>query len=311
MISKNAMNPPPRVDLDDIFPGCFSDIRTSLTCDWINSSLTWRILRGKLVGTNELLNSRCAHRGFMDKKETSAPRYAAVPEASGAKRRPDPYGRVLSRISTILDAARHASARAVNRIMTETYWRIGQIIVEFEQSGRNRALYGDRLIRRLSEDLTSRFGRGFGIANLHQMRKFYLGWDKNKILQTVSGEFIVDKGTSCGSGSLPTAINESDSDHLLGRRKKIPQTVSAKFNVFKDLHPLKKISQDKWSKGRGPGELDVALRFPLPWSHYNLLLFVANRKARSFYETEALRGGWSVRQLKRQVESKFYASVFG
>jgi predicted nuclease of restriction endonuclease-like (RecB) superfamily len=36
------------------------------------------------------------------------------------------------------------------------------------------------------------------------------------------------------------------------------------------------------------------------------LLFVANRKARSFYETEALRGGWSVRQLKRQVESKFY-----
>lgn len=46
--------------------------------------------------------------------------------------------------------------------------------------------------------------------------------------------------------------------------------------------------------------------FPLPWSHYVLLLSVDNLEARRFYEAEALRGGWTVRQLKRQVSSQFY-----
>jgi len=51
---------------------------------------------------------------------------------------------------------------------------------------------------------------------------------------------------------------------------------------------------------------NIARRFPLPWSAYVRLLSVRNENARSFYETEALRGGWSVRQLKRQIDSQFY-----
>jgi predicted nuclease of restriction endonuclease-like (RecB) superfamily len=50
----------------------------------------------------------------------------------------------------------------------------------------------------------------------------------------------------------------------------------------------------------------LASRFPLPWSHYVRLLAVRNEHARSFYETEALRGGWSIRQLSRQIDSQFY-----
>ena len=46
--------------------------------------------------------------------------------------------------------------------------------------------------------------------------------------------------------------------------------------------------------------------FPLPWSAYVRLLSVRNVSARDFYETEALRGGWSVRQLDRQIGSRFY-----
>jgi predicted nuclease of restriction endonuclease-like (RecB) superfamily len=46
--------------------------------------------------------------------------------------------------------------------------------------------------------------------------------------------------------------------------------------------------------------------FPLPWSHYVRLLSVKDVVARSFYETEALRGGWSVRQLDRQISTLFY-----
>jgi predicted nuclease of restriction endonuclease-like (RecB) superfamily len=51
---------------------------------------------------------------------------------------------------------------------------------------------------------------------------------------------------------------------------------------------------------------DIAQRFPLPWSHYVLLLSVKNPEACAFYEAEALRGGWSVRQLDRQISTQFY-----
>jgi len=54
-----------------------------------------------------------------------------------------------------------------------------------------------------------------------------------------------------------------------------------------------------------PGELP-RVRFPLPWSHYVRLLSVEKPEARAFYEAEALRGGWTVRQLDRQIGTQFY-----
>ena len=70
--------------------------------------------------------------------------------------------------------------------MTATYWAIGRRIVEQEQHGAERAGYGEELIVRLSSDLQSRFGRGFGRANLFQMRSFYLAY--RNIVRTPSGE---------------------------------------------------------------------------------------------------------------------------
>jgi predicted nuclease of restriction endonuclease-like (RecB) superfamily len=59
--------------------------------------------------------------------------------------------------------------------------------------------------------------------------------------------------------------------------------------------------------GQGLARLrELAGRFPLPWSHYVRLLAVSSNEARKFYETEALRCGWSVRQLDRQISSQFY-----
>jgi predicted nuclease of restriction endonuclease-like (RecB) superfamily len=52
--------------------------------------------------------------------------------------------------------------------------------------------------------------------------------------------------------------------------------------------------------------LALASRFPLPWSAYVRLLSVKHPEARTFYETEALRSGWSIRQLDRQIGSQFY-----
>ncbi len=51
---------------------------------------------------------------------------------------------------------------------------------------------------------------------------------------------------------------------------------------------------------------EIAEHFPLSWSHYVKLLAVRKIEARKFYESEGLRGGWSVRQLERQINSLFY-----
>ena len=80
----------------------------------------------------------------------------------------------FSDIANLLTVARVKAYRAVNSIMVETYWLIGQRIVEEEQKGKDRAEYGDYLIVNLSKYLTDTFGKGFSEANLWNIRKFYL-----------------------------------------------------------------------------------------------------------------------------------------
>jgi predicted nuclease of restriction endonuclease-like (RecB) superfamily len=76
----------------------------------------------------------------------------------------------------------------------------------------------------------------------------------------------------------------------------IPQTVSAQSEGREILQTVS--AESPFSS--------IASSFPLPWSAYVRLLSVKNENARRFYETEALRGGWSVRQLDRQINSQFY-----
>jgi hypothetical protein len=97
------------------------------------------------------------------------------------------YDDIHAQIVELLENSRRNAARHVNFLMTQTYWEIGRRIVEFEQAGKERAAYGERLVKRLGLDLTSRFGRGFSKQNLMQMRKFYLCWPE--IVQKSSGKF--------------------------------------------------------------------------------------------------------------------------
>lgn len=82
----------------------------------------------------------------------------------------------------------------------------------------------------------------------------------------------------------------------------IPQTVSAQSQKQLTTTAAKK-SQTVSAQ---IGWTELAQAFPLPWSAYVRLLSVKDEHARHFYETEALRGGWSVRQLDRQIGSQFY-----
>ena len=86
------------------------------------------------------------------------------------------YKSILGDISHVVDAARKSAARSVNCTMTAAYWLIGRRIVESEQKGLERADYGEELLKRLSIDLTSRYGRGFAKSNLYQVRSFYVAY---------------------------------------------------------------------------------------------------------------------------------------
>ena len=76
-------------------------------------------------------------------------------------------------ISNILNTARAKAYKAVNFAMVTSYWSIGQLIVEDEQNGNERAEYGKAVLEGLSKKLTAEFGKGFDESNLRYMRLFY------------------------------------------------------------------------------------------------------------------------------------------
>jgi len=96
-----------------------------------------------------------------------------------------PYQQLISAIGNLLQQGRQQAAQSVNTILVQTYWLIGQHIVEFEQKGNQRAEYGSQLLDSLSRDLTLAYGKGFGRSNLFQIRLFYI---KFPIIQTLSGQ---------------------------------------------------------------------------------------------------------------------------
>ncbi|MCK4357852.1 MAG: hypothetical protein KAW92_03790 [Candidatus Cloacimonetes bacterium] len=155
------------------------------------------------------------------------------------------YNELFYRIAEILVQARNNVVRQINRTQVLAYWEIGREIVEFEQKGKARAEYGENLLKKLSADMTAKFGRGFSAENLRLMRKFYITFGKSKTLSWKS-----DKEKS--------------------------QTLSAKFEPM------------------------------LSWSHYCELLKVEETLARSFYEQESVQNNWSVRELKRQINSMLF-----
>jgi len=136
---------------------------------------------------------------------------------------------IVAEIKTVLESARSNVARQVNSELLNTYWNIGRIISEHEQTVPERADYGKQTLKELARVLTAEFGKGFSRANLYNMRLFYMTYEK---VQTVSGQ--------------------------------------------------------------------------LSWSHYCELLSISDPDKRSFYEKEAVNSNWSVRELKRQIDSSLF-----
>ena len=88
-------------------------------------------------------------------------------------------------IKEILSNARKRAYSAVNSAMVEAYWNIGKRIVEEEQDGKERAEYGKEIIKKLSKELTTEFGKGFSERTLWEIKQFYLIFIDFEKLRTV------------------------------------------------------------------------------------------------------------------------------
>ena len=149
-------------------------------------------------------------------------------------------------VCNLLSTARKNVKKAANLAMVYSYFEVGRRIVEEEQTGADRAQYGQYILKELSEYLTKNFGKGFSVTNLKQMRQFYLVYAHDQIGQTLSDQFK----------NQPTV-----------------------------------------STGR---------RFFLSWSHYLKLMRIENIEERHFYEIEAVKNNWSLRELNRQFDAALY-----
>lgn len=135
----------------------------------------------------------------------------------------------VSEIRALLKTSRKSIAQQVNQELLSTYWKIGEVIVRYEQNDSVRAAYGEKTLLQLSKALTKELGKGFSRSNIYNMRQFYLSYP---IFQSVTGK--------------------------------------------------------------------------LSWTHYCELLSISDKDKRSFYEKEAVNAGWSVREMKRQIDSSLF-----
>ena len=92
---------------------------------------------------------------------------------------------VIAEIKELLSSSRNTVAMQVNSELLATYWKIGEIIVKYEQNEQIRAAYGEKTLRHFSRELTKELGKGFSLSNIYNMRQFYI---KYPIFQSVTGK---------------------------------------------------------------------------------------------------------------------------
>jgi len=122
------------------------------------------------------------------------------------------------------------------------------MIVEEQQDGEARAIYGKALLKELSKILKEEFGKGFSADNLENMRRFYLVYGKSETLPRISASPISE-----------TASRKSEEEPFI-----------------------------------------------LSFSHYVKLMRIDDPDERRFYEIEASKNNWSIRELQRQYDSALY-----
>ena len=107
---------------------------------------------------------------------------------------------LINSVKEVIIQSRQRVFRMINTSLLDTYWNIGKLIIEYEQNGNSKAVYGKSTLKNLSNELTFDFGKGFDESNLRNMRSFYnafpicdalrheLSWTHYRLLSRVDSE---------------------------------------------------------------------------------------------------------------------------
>lgn len=180
----------------------------------------------------------------------------------------------------------------INRNVTVRAWLTGFYIVEYEQRGTDRAKYGEQLLNRLSKRLDN---KSFGLSSLKNYRQFYLYYP----------DLIVPIVDYLRQNSLK-------SQTLSGFLEGVDNQLDIKSQTLSGLLPdmqSSKVSQDGYAMLTTDGDVvpvPQMLFNRMSYSNITLLLHVEDSTQRAFYAIEAMRGPWSYRELKRQIDSNYY-----
>lgn len=170
--------------------------------------------------------------------------------------------------------AQSGAIRAVNQMATLRNWLIGCYIVEYEQKGSDRAKYGERLLKRLEERVNT---KGLNLTFFKVSRNFYLYYPQIAELLSVS-------------------IHPMPSDESMDEKG---ATASHQFNNV----GLSQKSATASHKFVTPA---IEIITKLSFSHIREIMTQDDPLARFFYETECIKGTWSVRELRRQISTNLY-----
>ena len=186
---------------------------------------------------------------------------------------------LVTTIVQIHDRAQDFSTKAVNIGLTLRNWLIGHRIVEFEQNGKDRATYGERLLPKLAQRLVNAGLKRVDARELRRFRLLYTVYPQ--IRETVSPELLAQEGASALRPFL----------HLASLAKR--ETASPESQIVESVAPQLSSAHS-----------DILQR--LSFSHLVELLELTDETQRRFYEIDCIRGNWSVRELRRQIASLYY-----
>lgn len=80
---------------------------------------------------------------------------------------------LFEHITKLIDEAHKHVRTTIDTVMVYTYYGVGRYIVEDEQNGNKRAVYGKAILKNLSKRLLDKYGKGWSVATLKNAKKFY------------------------------------------------------------------------------------------------------------------------------------------
>lgn len=213
---------------------------------------------------------------------------------------PSDFNHLVGHIQRTTDVLQENARMVINRNVTARAWLTGYYIVEYEQNGKDRALYGEQLLKKLSEKLN---GKSFGMTSLKMYRKFYQLYPQlaKPLVQYLLS--LIGNPSNAPISTLLLQKSQSVIDQFQGADIQTKEKSQSVIGQFGD------VSRDGFAMLNLDGEVEPVPQMlfdRLSYTHITLLLHIDNPIKRAFMAIEAMRGPWSVRELKRQIDSNYF-----